>query len=115
MSQHTGTCEPEEEATAMEDIQTYNPLGKAVIDAASRHTGFTVDQIKGYPRSAVPARFAVCLALHRKGWSYPRIGRLLNDRDHTTIMNAVKRAKDDMAMQELADRIAPLALSVDVS
>lgn len=39
------------------------------------------------------ARYAVCLALRRRGWSYGQIGALLGGRDHTTIMNACENAE----------------------
>ena len=40
----------------------------------------------------LPARYAICLALRRRGWSYGKIGRTLGGRDHTTIINACDRA-----------------------
>lgn len=39
----------------------------------------------------MPARFAVYKALHLRGWTYSRIGRLLG-KDHSTIMYGVSRA-----------------------
>lgn len=40
----------------------------------------------------LPARFALCKILYERGMSYSQIGRVL-DRDHTTIMHAVRRAE----------------------
>lgn len=39
----------------------------------------------------VRARYALFLALRRRGWSYPRIGKLLK-RDHSSVIHGVKRA-----------------------
>lgn len=38
------------------------------------------------------ARFALYLALRLQGRSYPNIGKIV-DRDHTTVMDGVKRAE----------------------
>lgn len=38
------------------------------------------------------ARFALYLALRLQGRSYPNIGKIV-DRDHSTVMNGVKRAE----------------------
>lgn len=43
-------------------------------------------------RFVLNARFAVVKALHMRGWSYTEIGRLL-DRDHSTIINACRKAQ----------------------
>jgi chromosomal replication initiation ATPase DnaA len=40
----------------------------------------------------VRARFAMYLALRQRGWSYPKIGRLLK-RDHSSVVHGVKRAQ----------------------
>lgn len=64
----------------------------AIELAADRH-GVSFAEIVG-PRRVkcfVDARSDVAFALRQVGWSYPRIGRLLGDRDHTTIMNLIRR------------------------
>lgn len=38
-------------------------------------------------------RFAVCLIAHDLGYSHSHIGRTLGGRDHTSIINACKRAR----------------------
>ena len=43
---------------------------------------------------AVRARYGVALALHRRGWSYSKIGRALGYRDHTTIHPGVRKARE---------------------
>ena len=50
-----------------------------------------------YPRWA-----AMLFASERLAWSTPRIGRALGDRDHTTVMHGINRAKE-----LLADRRQP--------
>lgn len=39
----------------------------------------------------VNARSAVALTLRSFGWSYPRIGKVLGNRDHTTVINLIER------------------------
>lgn len=43
-------------------------------------------------RFVLNARFAIVKALHIRGWGYTEIGRLL-DRDHSTIINACRKAE----------------------
>ena len=37
------------------------------------------------------ARAEIYVLLRERGWSYPRIGALMDGRDHTTIMTRVQR------------------------
>jgi hypothetical protein len=39
----------------------------------------------------VRIRSEIYIALKAHGWSFPQIGRLVGKRDHTTVMNSVKR------------------------
>lgn len=56
----------------------------------------------------VRARTIVCHLLRQRGLSYPAIGRRIN-RDHTTVMTAVRRfeAKADDRMRDIASRFLP--------
>jgi chromosomal replication initiation ATPase DnaA len=45
-------------------------------------------------------RCAIVLLARRRGHSMPKIGRVLGRRDHTTIMNALRRANAMMAKDE---------------
>lgn len=55
------------------------------------------------------ARFALYKALRMRGWSYPEIGRKFG-RDHSTIINGVRRAEYIMATDPgYADKIKQLA------
>lgn len=58
--------------------------------ASHHHT--TVDAVLSPSRMRrdIDARQQACWVLHRAGWSYSAIGRLL-DRDHTTVMHAVSK------------------------
>jgi chromosomal replication initiator protein len=44
----------------------------------------------------IPARFALYMALHQRGWSYAAIGRFVGGRDHTTVIHGVARAQYKM-------------------
>ena len=48
-------------------------------------------------------RFEVFVKLNAHGWSLSKIGRLCGDRDHTTVMNGIKRfIKENLMEQEIA-------------
>lgn len=56
-----------------------------------------IDDVRGHSRlrKFMPARREVCVYLREvRGWSYTRIGRFLNGRDHTTIIHAVRRHRE---------------------
>lgn len=59
----------------------------------------------------VRARQALYLALRKRGWSYPRIGRFL-DRDHSTVIYGAKQAlyrmDRDPAYAAKVDRLTDL-------
>lgn len=89
----------------MNAIQPYMPIGKATLLAVSKLTGFSVDELKGEGRNQplVHARWAVAYLLRKRGWTARRIGILLGNRDHTTILHALNRCtyrKDVMALVE---------------
>lgn len=95
----------------------YNPLRRVrtihdIARTASRLSGYTVEQIYGSQRheELVQVRFAVCAVAHTHGYSYPRIARRVGNRDHTTIIHAVKKAakirKTDPEFNELLTRLA---------
>lgn len=51
------------------------------------------DLLGGYRFQFVTrARFAIYLALRRRGWSYEQIGKFLG-RDHSSVIHGVKRAE----------------------
>ena len=52
----------------------------------------TSAKLTGPQRDIFKARAVLCWLLRRHGFSYPQIGMFLK-RDHTTIINAVKRAQ----------------------
>lgn len=60
-----------------------------------RHPGVTVADVFGprRDRHIVAARFEAIaeVAAARPWWSYPTLGRIFGNRDHTTIMHALKR------------------------
>ena len=67
--------------------------GLEIISSIARDHGLTADDLTGPSR--VPAvcvvRRCAMKALRAKGWSTPRIGRLLN-RDHSTVVHGLRRA-----------------------
>lgn len=77
-----------------EDIEVMQGVGlvRAIIRDVSRQTGIGRAAILSPCREVhiVRARDAVCFIARRMGMTYPKIARELN-RDHTTIMAAVRR------------------------
>ncbi len=82
------------------------------IDAACAVFGFSRADLTGNARFAglVRARWAVMLAMHRRGYSTPRIGRALGGRDHTTVMHGLLRGKlIEASNPEFASKCAAVA------
>ena len=72
------------------------PSLNSILDAVSERFAVSQDQIKGDCRvhELVVVRFAFFYAANKLfGYSTPRVGKFLNDRDHTTVINGVKKAK----------------------
>lgn len=68
-----------------------------IMQAVGQVSGFTVRQIVGphRRRPLVHARFiAIRLVMERHKVSYPRVGRIFGNRDHTSIMHAMKRFEE---------------------
>lgn len=79
------------------------PLGGALLRlTVAAEFGVDVEIMAGARRFSelVEARWSFALIARRRfGWSTTRIGRLLGDRDHTTILHALQQA----ALREVAD------------
>lgn len=73
------------------------------VDSAARVFGLTRYDLTGAAKQqhVCRARWAVMLVLQRRGFSTPRIGRALGNRDHTTILHGLKRG----AAIEAADSV----------
>ncbi len=83
---------------------------------AERLTNVSVREISGRSRHVhiVRARFAVVWAARKGlGKSAPEIGRLLDDRDHTSIIHAERAARDrrerDPEFRDLTDKLVCLS------
>jgi len=66
---------------------------KSILHTLAYKHGFTVDEVKGQRRFVplVRCRQEVCWEISKQTkWSLPRIGIFLGDRDHTTILHAVR-------------------------
>jgi chromosomal replication initiator protein len=67
-----------------------------IITLASCIFNIPVVEIKGQRRfkHLAMARFAICVIAKEHGHSFPSIGRVLGGRDHSTIINATKKAAE---------------------
>lgn len=70
--------------------------GRIILEDAARASGIRVTVLTGHVRDqrTVVVRDRVIRRLREElGWSSARIGRLLGDRDHTTILASLKRTQ----------------------
>ena len=72
------------------------------IAAAADWLGVTPQELLGAKRDRHHsyARFALMLAFRRLGWSTPVIGKRLGNRDHTTVISGIERARHLMATDD---------------
>lgn len=71
-----------------------------IIEVVSEHFGITVDQIMSKSRSsnvAKPRQIAMYLCKNMTDHTLDSIGRLLGGRDHSTIINGIKKVTDEMS------------------
>lgn len=83
------------EALGLRTAPTPRPGLDRLIEAVSRRTHVTFAAIVGTDRHKNTARarhIGMALA-HEAGNSYPEIGRAFGNRDHTTVMSAVRKIK----------------------
>jgi len=69
------------------------PSVSAIKHVVAAHYGLSVRELDGDRRSrhiARPRQVAMYLAVELTGLSYPRIGSLIGNRDHTTILHGVR-------------------------
>ena len=74
--------------------RTPGNAAKAVLSAVSKKTGVPVEAILGRERIAniAAARHEAVWRVHQvTRWSLPRVGRFFGDRDHTTVLNSLRR------------------------
>lgn len=64
----------------------------AVIAFVSRQMDVTAESIRGANRvrACVDARHMLCVVFRERGLSTPVIGRLVGDRDHSTVLHACR-------------------------
>jgi len=90
------------------------PIEK-VFDSLDKMTGIKRDKICGPDRTQhiFLARALVCVVLRGQGLSYSQIGSIIN-RDHTSIMHAVKRAMEQVKVNKAyADLINTITKEVE--
>ena len=77
---------------ALAAIMEIRPEGHEVLREVAEACAVPVEEItgRGVDPRLVAARAQVAEQLRARGWSYPRIGRLLG-RDHSTVMSYMRR------------------------
>jgi chromosomal replication initiation ATPase DnaA len=76
-----------------------------LVNQLARERGYEPDELRGPRRHRwlTAARRAVAEVLRASGWSYPRIGRNLGGRHHTSIMSLVGAANVRSGNRERAN------------
>lgn len=95
--------------TAMLQLE-YRTMTERLLREAWLATGYSDVVLLGRQRArpVFLVRAAVCWVLKQNGLGMSEIGRRIGDRDHTTIINACKRAEDerrDPEYRKLCDRL----------
>jgi chromosomal replication initiator protein len=68
-----------------------------VLEAVSRYYSVSVNDMLGESRVReilLPRQIAMTIGKRKLGMSYVRIGEVFGNRDHTTVMNAVKKIEE---------------------
>jgi chromosomal replication initiator protein len=106
-------------ALAEEVLRDFIPDGSApeltaeqIMDAVSEYFGVSVDELRGQSRSRVlvnARQVAMYLCRELTDMSLPRIGQAFGGRDHTTVMHADRKIRQQMAERRtLFNQIAEL-------
>lgn len=89
------------------------PTGPEIVAKTAASFGFSVADLEGPSRKSelVTARqVAMYLCRDMTGLSYPKIGKLFGDRDHTTVMHACNKVGGRISSDlELCDTVTDLA------
>ena len=81
-------------------VRTPGSAAKAELRAVSEKTGVPIEAILGRERIAniAAARHEAVWRVHQvTRWSLPRVGRFFGDRDHTTVLNSLRRMEERAA------------------
>ncbi|RBP13062.1 DnaA-like protein [Roseiarcus fermentans] len=82
-------------------VITPGSAAKAELRAVSEKTGVPIKAILGRERVAnvAAARHEAVWRVHQvTRWSLPRVGRFFGDRDHTTVLNSLRRMEEKAAL-----------------
>ena len=82
-------------------VTTPGSAAKAELRAVSEKTGVPIKAILGRERVAnvAAARHEAVWRVHQvTRWSLPRVGRFFGDRDHTTVLNSLRRMEEKAAL-----------------
>ncbi len=91
--------------------------GQDIVKAVAKHYGLKVAEIKSRSNSrqiAFPRQVAMYLCKQLTDLSYPEIGKLFNDKHHSTVMYSVAKIEElrgndidlDRALQDFQERLA---------
>jgi chromosomal replication initiation ATPase DnaA len=97
----------------MRDLVFLKPTMRQIADAHAAAYGVTLDDLKGPRRDAFMAniRWDAMLEIRRRTkHSLPQIGRFFN-RDHTSVLYAIRRASGETAESAKTARVADRAVA----
>ena len=107
-------------ACAKEELIFTKSTAAELVHAVAELHGFTADDLTGprrFKKLAYARMHAYAVIRTVLGWSYPRIGKMFGDRDHTTVMHGVKRfdelrANDVVSGDIGLDRVLSMAKKI---
>lgn len=98
-----------EEGESGEDAVMINPLDLTtkVLQAVSRDSGFTTEELLSYSRqpNLMRARHVAVASLHELGLSYPECAKRMNREGHHSVWNSVMVVGKDEGMKKDMERI----------
>lgn len=67
-----------------------------IINTVAWWYGVTIEEIKSprRPDSILPARYSCYTLLYERGLSYKKVGSIIGGRDHSTVLDGIKRFEE---------------------
>lgn len=90
-------------ATANSNFKKNSITSDEILKIISEHCNVTVEEVVSRTRKKekVDARHIFCAIMRKQfGYTYSSIGELIGDRDHTTVINSVRKFDDRVATED---------------
>ena len=111
----TPLTKPRRSYETISTLGNYVPLSYRIMTAVADEFGLTVKEMispKRSPKYLIPRYVAIALLDEMTDMSLPAIGRRMGGRDHTTIINARRRAEKLFESEAFRNRVDQIMASV---